>query len=115
MLGSNKVNYWTGEECKKFEVEFALWLGCKHAIAVMNGTVAIEVALRAIGVSVGDEVVSLQEVFVSFTSCHRGEAGFCGCSTRQWKHMPKVYFEVDYKKHKGNYLCAFGRMAVRHG
>lgn len=68
VLGSNKVNYWTGEECKKFEVEFALWLGCEHAVAVMNGTVAIEVALRAIGVSVGDEVIVTPRSFFASVS-----------------------------------------------
>ena len=68
VLKSNKVNYWTGEECKKFEVEFALWLGCEHAVAVMNGTVAIEVALRAIGVSVGDEVIVTPRSFFASVS-----------------------------------------------
>ena len=68
VLGSNKVNYWTGEECKKFEAEFALWLGCEHAVALMNGTVAIEVALRAIGVSVGDEVIVTPRSFFASVS-----------------------------------------------
>ncbi|MGC6497158.1 MAG: DegT/DnrJ/EryC1/StrS family aminotransferase [Candidatus Puniceispirillaceae bacterium] len=68
VLGSNKVNYWTGEECKKFETEFALWLGCKHAVAVMNGTVAIEVALKAIGISFGDEVIVTPRSFFASVS-----------------------------------------------
>lgn len=38
VLLSNKVNYWTGLECREFEKEFAEWTGTKHAIALANGT-----------------------------------------------------------------------------
>ena len=51
MLASNRVNYWTGEECRRFEREFADWTGTKHAVALANGTVALELALRALGIS----------------------------------------------------------------
>src|SRR5690554_503228 len=46
---SNKVNYWTGQECREFEREFAAWSGTEHAIALMNGTVALDVAMLALG------------------------------------------------------------------
>ena len=36
VLLSNKVNYWTGSECREFEKEFAAWVGCEHAIALGN-------------------------------------------------------------------------------
>ena len=42
---SNKVNYWTGTECRSFEKEFAAWTGSTHAVALANGTLALDVAL----------------------------------------------------------------------
>ena len=42
VLLSNKVNYWTGDECRKFEKEFAAWSKSKYAIAVANGTLALD-------------------------------------------------------------------------
>ncbi len=47
VLASGKVNYWTGEQGRKFEAEYAQYLGVKHAIALANGTVALELALRS--------------------------------------------------------------------
>ena len=38
VLMSNKVNYWTGNECREFEKEFAVWSNSKYAIALGNGT-----------------------------------------------------------------------------
>jgi dTDP-4-amino-4,6-dideoxygalactose transaminase len=58
VLRSGKVNYWTGQEGRAFEEEFAAFTGCKHAVAVANGTLALECALRALGVGPGDEVVT---------------------------------------------------------
>ena len=57
VLRSGKVNYWTGDEGRQFEKEFAAYVGCSHAVAVANGTVALELALRALRVGAGDEVV----------------------------------------------------------
>lgn len=57
VLMSNKVNYWTGQECRKFEHEFAAWAGCPHAIALANGTVALELALDVLEIGDGDEVI----------------------------------------------------------
>ena len=51
---SNKVNYWTGTECREFEKEFAAWCGTKHAVALSNGTLALDVALKAMGIGPGD-------------------------------------------------------------
>ena len=68
-LLSNKVNYWTGNECRKFEKEFAAWCGTKHAIALANGTVALDVALKALGVGQGDEVIVTSRTFLASVSC----------------------------------------------
>jgi dTDP-4-amino-4,6-dideoxygalactose transaminase len=69
VLLSNKVNYWTGQECREFEKEFALWSGSAYAIALANGTLALEVALKALGIGPGDEVVVTPRTFIASASC----------------------------------------------
>ncbi|MBV9499262.1 MAG: DegT/DnrJ/EryC1/StrS aminotransferase family protein [Acidobacteriaceae bacterium] len=68
-LRSGKVNYWTGDEGRNFEAEYAAALGCRHALAVANGTVALELALYALGIGPGDEVVTASRTFVASASC----------------------------------------------
>ena len=68
-LLSNKVNYWTGDECREFEKEFAAWVGTSYAIALSNGTLALDVALKATGISAGDEVVVTSRSFIASASC----------------------------------------------
>ncbi|MDR3725104.1 MAG: DegT/DnrJ/EryC1/StrS aminotransferase family protein [Terracidiphilus sp.] len=68
-LRSSKVNYWTGEEGRQFEKEFAVFAGCKYAIALANGSVALECALKALGVGPGDEVVTTSRTFIASASC----------------------------------------------
>lgn len=65
---SNRVNYWTGNQCRDFEREFAAWSGAEHAIALMNGTVALDVALWALGVGKGDEVIVTSRTFLASAS-----------------------------------------------
>lgn len=69
VLLSNKVNYWTGTECREFEQEFAAWAGTKHAVALSNGTLALDVALKALGIGPGDEVVVTPRTFIASISC----------------------------------------------
>lgn len=69
VLASNQVNYWTGTECREFEREFADWCGCEHAVALANGTLALDVALRALGVGAGDEIVVTPRTFIASVSC----------------------------------------------
>lgn len=68
VLRSNKVSYWTGTECREFEKEFAAWVGTDHAIALANGTVALDVALKALGVGPGDDVVVTPRTFLASVS-----------------------------------------------
>ena len=68
LLLSNKVNYWTGQACREFEREFAAWAGCNHAVALANGTLALDVALKALGVGPGDEVVVTPRTFLASVS-----------------------------------------------
>ncbi|MEA5669840.1 DegT/DnrJ/EryC1/StrS aminotransferase family protein [Pseudomonas sp. MH2] len=65
---SNKVNYWTGQECRIFEKEFAQWSESEYAIAVANGTVALDLALKALGIGVGDEVIVTSRTFLASVS-----------------------------------------------
>lgn len=65
---SNKVNYWTGQECREFEKEFAAWAGVKHAVALANGTVALDVALKALDIGRGDEVIVTPRTFLASVS-----------------------------------------------
>lgn len=66
---SNKVNYWTGEETKQFEREFAAWVGSDYAVALSNGTVALDVALKALQIGPGDEVIVTSRTFLASVSC----------------------------------------------
>lgn len=69
VLRSNRVNYWTGEECRQFEREFADWVGSTYAIAVGNGTLALDLALRGLAIGPGDEVVVTPRTFLASVSC----------------------------------------------
>jgi len=68
VLRSGRVNYWTGDEGKLFEEEFARFVGCRHAVAVANGTVALELALYALGIGPGDEVIVPSRTFMATAS-----------------------------------------------
>ena len=69
ILLSNKVNYWTGTETREFEKEFALWCGTRYAIALANGTLALDLALKALKIGPGDEVIVTPRSFIASVSC----------------------------------------------
>lgn len=69
VLRSGRVNYWTGEEGRQFEREYADHTGSAHAIALANGTVSLELALDALDVSAGDEVVTTPRTFIASAGC----------------------------------------------
>ncbi len=68
VLRSGKVNYWTGEEARAFEREFAEACGTRYAVALANGTVALELALQALGIGPGDDVVVPSRTFLATAS-----------------------------------------------
>lgn len=74
VLASNRVNYWTGSESAAFEREFASWSGTKYAIALANGTVALDLALHGLGIgssnggSAQDEVIVTPRTFLASIS-----------------------------------------------
>ena len=65
---SNKVNYWTGTEGREFEKEFAAWVGTDYAIALGNGTLALDLALKALNIGPGDEVITTSRTFLASAS-----------------------------------------------
>ena len=69
VVRSGKVNYWTGDEGKKFESEFAAFTQSRHAIVLGNGTLALELALKAAGIGPGDDVIVTPRTFVASASC----------------------------------------------
>jgi dTDP-4-amino-4,6-dideoxygalactose transaminase len=68
ILASGKVNYWTGREGRRFEEEFAVFAGTEKALALANGTLALDAIWRAIGLSAGDEVIVTPRSFVASAS-----------------------------------------------
>jgi dTDP-4-amino-4,6-dideoxygalactose transaminase len=71
VLRSGKVNQWTGQDVAAFERSYDAWIGTGKAIAVANGSVALELPLRAFGVGPGDEVIVTPRTFVASASCVR--------------------------------------------
>ena len=68
VLKSGRVNYWTGTEGKEFEKEFAAWCGTEYAVALANGTLALEACWRALGIGAGDEVIVTPRTFLASAS-----------------------------------------------
>jgi len=69
VLRSGKVNQWTGREVFNFELEYARLLGVKYAVALANGSVALDIALLALGIGPQDEVIVPCRSFVASASC----------------------------------------------
>jgi dTDP-4-amino-4,6-dideoxygalactose transaminase len=68
VLQSGKVNQWTGDEGQLFEKEFASFMGVEHAVAMTNGTAALEASLFALGIGPGDEVIVTPRTFIASAS-----------------------------------------------
>lgn len=73
VLLSNKVSYWTGQEGREFEREFARFAGAEYAIALSNGTTALDLALVGLGIGEGegrerDEVIVTSRTFLASAS-----------------------------------------------
>ena len=68
VLLSGKVNYWTGTETREFECEFAGFTDSRYSIAVANGTVALDLALKAFNIGQGDEVIVTPRSYIASVS-----------------------------------------------
>ena len=69
ILASGKVNYWTGNECKKFEKDFSNYHKTKYSIAVSNGSVALEIALKALNLTSKSQIIVTPRSFIISASC----------------------------------------------
>ncbi len=69
VLRSGKVNQWTGKEVFSFEKEYAGYLGVKYAVALANGSVALDISLLTLGIGPGDQVIVPARSFVATASC----------------------------------------------
>lgn len=69
VLGSGKVNYWTGPIGRQFEKEWAKWNGAKFAISASNGTSALHTALAGMDIGPGDEVICPSYSFIASSFC----------------------------------------------
>lgn len=58
-----------GEKVKSFEAAFATYIGADYAVAVTNGTIALDVALKTLGIDPGDEVIVPAFSFVATSNC----------------------------------------------
>ena len=66
ILKSGKVNYWAGDQGKAFEKEFAEYCGASYGVAVANGSLSLDLALKIMNIGPGDEViVSARSFFAS--------------------------------------------------
>lgn len=64
-LISSKVNYWTGKRGMEFERQFANWIGAEMAISCNSGTSAVNIAVGALNIGPGDEVIVPSYTFIA--------------------------------------------------
>ena len=69
ILHSGRVNYWTGPVGLQFETAWAKWLGVSNAVSVSSGTAALHLALTALGIGSGDEVICTSYSFIASSFC----------------------------------------------
>ena len=69
ILSSGKVNYWTGSENKKFEKKFQNYFKIKHAIAISNGTAGLYLAVKALNLKMGSEIIVTPRSYYASASC----------------------------------------------
>ena len=114
VLRSGRVNYWTGEEGQFFEKEFSQYCNCGYAVALSNGTVALELALAAIGVRSEDEVLISSRTFFATASAviKCGAAYICRCKSNKSKYHGRYNRAVNISKNESDYSGSFGRMAL---
>jgi len=112
VLRSGKVNYWTGDEARRFEREYAAYTGTRHAIALANGTVALELALYAFGIGQGDEVITSSRTFIASASAARRHPRYRRRRSGQPEHHAGVYPARCDAAHQGHHPGTPGGLAV---
>jgi len=104
-----------GEKVRLFEKEFANYIGVKHAVAVSNGTVALDTALKALKVGPRDEVVTPAFSFIASSNCilyQRAKPVFVDINARTFNIDPSDVLNKITAKTKA-IICAhlFGQPA----
>ena len=114
ILLSNKVNYWTGEEGRLFEKEFAEFSEAKYSIALANGTVAIDLALIALGIGHGDEVIVTSRTFIASVSSiiNAGAKPIFADVDLNTKHFSKINHRVISSNTRAVLCVHFSRLAL---
>ena len=69
VLKSNKTNYWSGLQCKKFEKIFSKYIGTKFGVAVANGSLALDGAVEALNLKKNDQIIVTPRSYMSSASC----------------------------------------------
>lgn len=83
VLKSGKVNQWTNSIVKEFEDKFSKYFGCEYSVAVFNGTVALELCLKTLGLTEGDEIIVTSRTFLASATC------------AIWYGIKPVFVDVD--------------------
>ena len=118
VIASNRVNYWTGEEGRAFEASSPTGSGSAKAIAMANGTLALEAALKALEIGPGDEVIVTPRTFIASVSCVVNEGAtpvFADIDPDSGNIIAGDGAGGDHRAHAGDRSGAPGRLAVRHG
>jgi dTDP-4-amino-4,6-dideoxygalactose transaminase len=117
VLRSGKTNYWSGPNGQAFESEFAQYTGAKHALAVTNGTTALELALHGLDLPHGSEVIVPCRTFMATASA----VVTAGCKpvladidATLNVTVETLEARTDFKDGCGD-RCPLRRVAVRHG
>jgi dTDP-4-amino-4,6-dideoxygalactose transaminase len=69
VLASGKVNYWTGDQCRAFEAAWDAYHPGVHSMAMANGSLTMDAALRVLGIGRGDEVIVAPRTYVASAMC----------------------------------------------
>ena len=85
ILESGQVNQWTNPIVREFEDKFAKYFGTKYAVAVFNGTAALELCLKALRLKEGDEIIVTARTFLASATC------------ALWYGIKPVFVDVDEK------------------
>ncbi len=120
VLLSNKVNYWTDQEGRAFEKEFADFAGTTHAIALANGTLALDLAWQ--GLSIGsqyggradDEVIVTSRTFMASISSI-ANAGARPVFADVGRESGQYRASSDHPTYPRHSLRASGGQALRYG
>ena len=120
VIKSNKVNYWTGEEGKKFEIEFSRYFGLKYSVAIANASLGLECALKALNIKKDDEVIVPSKSYVSSASCVvnvNAKPIFCDVDLNSQNICPEKIKKLITKKtkalicvHLGGFPCDMSKI-----